>query len=328
MHVCANPRGLDGLSIARYELTLRFDEPAVMPQFPGATLRGAFGTALKSTVCVNHRRLCSPCLLRASCLFTRIFDTTGEGDDMAAKGRATPPRPFVIDPPHNHKRAFEPGDAIVFTLTLFGEAAAYLPYFVFAFSRLEMMGLGRARARFTLCSVKELSPRAVPRELYNRRSQTLAQPAPPAAVDAWLDFAATTRRRTLSLQFVTPVRVKAHHHYQSTMPFDTFWNALRRRIDDLFATYGRAPLEIDWSPLYETAPQLQLVSSSLRWAEFERFSHRQQTTMTLGGLIGDVTYRGPLSLFLPWIQLGQIIHIGKNTTFGFGKYLITEPVLA
>jgi hypothetical protein len=44
--------------------------------------------------------------------------------------------------------------------------------------------------------------------------------------------------------------------------------------------------------------------------------------MTFGGLIGTITYAGNFDDFKPYLILGEHIHIGKNCTFGQGKYNI------
>jgi CRISPR/Cas system endoribonuclease Cas6 (RAMP superfamily) len=44
--------------------------------------------------------------------------------------------------------------------------------------------------------------------------------------------------------------------------------------------------------------------------------------MKLGGFTGQITYSGEIQEFIPYIKLGEIIHIGKNTSFGLGKYVI------
>jgi CRISPR/Cas system endoribonuclease Cas6 (RAMP superfamily) len=48
--------------------------------------------------------------------------------------------------------------------------------------------------------------------------------------------------------------------------------------------------------------------------------------MKFGGLIGSITYEGKFDKFLPLLKLGEFIHIGKNTTFGLGKYKINVKV--
>ena len=48
--------------------------------------------------------------------------------------------------------------------------------------------------------------------------------------------------------------------------------------------------------------------------------------MNLGGLTGAVTYKGPLDEFLPLIEFSEMVHIGKQTSFGLGK-ILAAPVV-
>jgi len=59
--------------------------------------------------------------------------------------------------------------------------------------------------------------------------------------------------------------------------------------------------------------------------DIERYSRRQERRIPMGGLVGSVTYRGPLDEFLPWLALGEHVHVGKNTVFGMGKYRLLFP---
>jgi len=42
--------------------------------------------------------------------------------------------------------------------------------------------------------------------------------------------------------------------------------------------------------------------------------------MKMGGFVGDISFKGDLEKFLPFIILGEYIHVGKGTSFGLGKY--------
>ncbi len=44
--------------------------------------------------------------------------------------------------------------------------------------------------------------------------------------------------------------------------------------------------------------------------------------MKMRGFLGEITFKGDLEKFLPFIMLGEYIHVGKGTSFGLGKYEI------
>jgi CRISPR/Cas system endoribonuclease Cas6 (RAMP superfamily) len=46
--------------------------------------------------------------------------------------------------------------------------------------------------------------------------------------------------------------------------------------------------------------------------------------MKLGGVVGEITYEGDITAFMPYLKAGEILHIGKGTSFGLGKYQIIK----
>ena len=38
------------------------------------------------------------------------------------------------------------------------------------------------------------------------------------------------------------------------------------------------------------------------------------------GLVGEAVYEGDLAPFWPFLVFGQWAHVGKNATFGLGRY--------
>ena len=44
----------------------------------------------------------------------------------------------------------------------------------------------------------------------------------------------------------------------------------------------------------------------------------------MGGFIGQIKYQGKLDPFLSIVKAGEIIHIGKGTSLGFGKMRVAS----
>jgi CRISPR/Cas system endoribonuclease Cas6 (RAMP superfamily) len=47
-------------------------------------------------------------------------------------------------------------------------------------------------------------------------------------------------------------------------------------------------------------------------------------THDLSGFVGEVSFEGDLAPFVPYLKLGEYVHVGKNAVFGNGWYEITE----
>ena len=47
---------------------------------------------------------------------------------------------------------------------------------------------------------------------------------------------------------------------------------------------------------------------------------RQETRMKMGGILGSVTFSGDLPEFMPYLLLGEHLHVWKGTSFGLGKH--------
>ena len=133
------------------------------------------------------------------------------------------------------------------------------------------------------------------------------------------------------LKFLTPARLKYEDTLTMNLEFHIFIRQLLRRLYLLNHYYckesqvdGGLPGDGYHRILIDKAHTTGIKTSNLRWHDWERYSRRQDTRMKLGGFVGDIAYKGAISPFYPFIEAGTILHVGKGTSFGLGKYTIIE----
>lgn len=319
---------LPPLTVARYRFELTLAEEARLPPYLGSLLRGGFGITFKRLVCMQrHLAQCDGCLLLHSCAYPAVFRPSPPPDAGVLTTQGRIPVPYVLEPPLRRRAPWLAGETIAFGLVLVGGGIAYLPYFVLAFEKLGRQGLGRTRSPATLTGVwtaghageKEIalweagSLRRDWKRLGLRQAQALpAANGDPAAVTA---------------HFQTPTRLKYQGKYlQEAPPFHVLFRALLRRVSSLSYFFGGRPWDIDYRGWIEKAKQVRLEAADVRWQDWERYSTRQRRYMNLGGVLGRLTYRaapalgGDLTPFLPLLRLGELLHVGKGTSFGNGLY--------
>jgi len=96
---------------------------------------------------------------------------------------------------------------------------------------------------------------------------------------------------------------------------------LLERISTLAREYGGGAFDEHLKyHLVGEASEVELVRDGTRWVDLESYSTRKRGTTPIGGLVGEATYEGDLTPFLPWLIWGQFTHVGKNAVKGDGWY--------
>jgi len=136
------------------------------------------------------------------------------------------------------------------------------------------------------------------------------------------------KRQTITdvtLEFTTPLLLEERGKIQFEPPrFSLLFEHLARRIMLLQAVHGPGCVEIEQlDSLMECTSAVETKATDMRWQSMERISNRQQARIKTGGLVGSITFSGDLTPFVPYLQAGELLHVGKSTTFGFGAYKLT-----
>ena len=309
---------MERFEIAKFSVEVEAVQEMDLPAYLGSTLRGAFGHAFRRVCCTQVKTDCASCASRDSCVYSYVFNTPPPADTEIMRLYPKAPHPFVVEPPLDSVRIVVPGQSLLFNLILIGKAIDMLPYFIHGFEEMGTLGLGRKRARFKLRKVECLTDGTPSFTVYDGRMRELLAPPQPVAL-----LSETGQPpEDVTLKFLTPVRIKYNGKMAQQLDFHVFMRALLRRISSL--AYFHCGLKVDWDfrGLIEKAESVKTVSSNLHWYDWQRYSSRQNTRMKLGGFMGKVRYQGEMSDLWDIIRLGEVVHVGKATTFGLGKYEI------
>lgn len=299
-----------------YRFTLRPKEVFSLPDYKGSALRGMFGKALRGVVCAAKRPSCSACLVRLQCVYAYLMESPIPEDHPYSRKYKTAPHPYIIEPPLIRRQHFGPESRVQFGLTLIGKAGEYLPYCTYALSEA-----GRLRSGFEVERVEALDIVGGFWEIYNSQDRKLLPHDNVISSSFFLKKGRACRK--LTLVFETPVRIKEKDLLSQELPFDLLAKRLYERACLLAHFHCGAGLDVLEAPA-EAFNGVETVKSGLRWTAIKRYSHSQKEEMNLDGWAGEITYAGDLGRHLPLLLLGEHLHIGKNTTFGLGKYRITD----
>ena len=213
--------------------------------------------------------------------FPAVYDAV-----FKVKGGESVPNPFVISTPYPGRGSYSYGESLTFNVTLFGSACKYAENIAAA---AELMGKGKlAGAMLTQSTI----------EYYQEWSDAGADAAPPCD--------------RLTLNFITPTELLSSKDPVYEPEFGQLMDRLFGRISTIFDYYGDRELVIPYS-LIGKKPFVR--------AEYDikkvQINSNQQP---IDGFIGTIRYFGDVTRYLPYIDLGSQVHLGKKTTRSCGEF--------
>ncbi len=303
------------LTLNRYRVTLDSAGPLDLPAYLGSTLRGAFGHAFRRVACTTTD---GPCPTPETCPYHLVFEARLPPGAPALRSFDEIPRPFVIAPAEN---ANPQGRGVAFDLTLLGRARELFPYFVVALR--EVGSLGRGRRPVALAEIRTHPPLGgPPLRVFDACDNLVLSHDAAVSLDACRRL--DPPRGEFAIRYLTCTRLKHEGRWAERPEFHVVFRRLLGRLSSLSLFHCSAPLDVDFTGLIEQARAVKLVRNQTRWRDWTRYSSQQDRRMVLGGLVGEARYEGPVAELWPFLTFGQWTHVGKNATFGLGRYEL-EP---
>jgi len=293
-----------------------------LPYFKGSTFRGVFGNAFKKVVCALKMQECENCLLKSNCIYAYIFETPPivQTPILNMDKYKAVPHPFILEPPLHNGRLYKKGEEIKFYLIIIGRAINYFPYFVYTFERCGELGMGKGRGKFILKRVQDDSG-----ILYDHNSKSIKCPTKNILeINEHIELKEDTQSiESITINILTPIRIKHERKLISILNFHVLIKSLMLRLN-LLHYFHCEERELTWShkDIIEKAKKVTIKESKIKWFDWSRYSSRQDTKMKLGGIMGRITYEGNIKPYMEILKAGEMFHVGKNTSFGLGKYEI------
>lgn len=278
------------LSYLPMKISLISLERATLPAYLGSTLRGVIGQALHQDIeAYNY-------LYRNSIL-------SSNGQDVL--------NPYIIVSPPMGKSTYDVGEELCFHMLLLGDATNYTEQLVTAIQEVKRRGLGAGRHPFELVKVTHsLDQRVIWKEglFYNVATQS-----------AMLPYRSLQDVKKVLIQTRTPLRIRRGGVLLEAVDFPTIIRNITNRIQGITTRYGGWVDEMEVKRIQALSAEVCVLSQHFVLQGMSRYSNRLDASMDFSGLMGNVAFEGDLTPFVPWLHAAQILHVGRNTTFGMGR---------
>ncbi len=303
----------DALNIRYVDLkfVLQFEEHCHMPEHKTSALRGGMGQMLLKQNCIRDGK-CDVCDFESECLVRRMMYAKYEiQPPFASRGDSMG---YVIEC-ESKKEYFRKGECLEFHLLLYGKLIVHFSQFLQAFYMLGQAGLGKEHARYRIVRVANEKG-----ELVVNGTQVCLQRLGIHTIGEY----AQERLKQLQqigccneVTFVTPVTLKYEGEFLREFHAEAIFRSVFRRIYCFDCFEG---VDI---PLMQADMELpELVRQEVTMESVPRFSSTMGKKMNLKGICGTVVFDYLPEELLLALLAGEKMHIGKNTSFGFGKYVV------
>ena len=303
----------------KLHFTLVILENGTLPRTKVSALRGGMGHALLMANCIRDEH-CETCDFSEDCLVQRMMYPKMKirPDFMNTKDSEG----FVIEC-EDTREWVHAGDELSFNLLLFGRTIVYFQYLQ-AFHYFGMQGIGREHVRFQISKVTNTVGETLVEgsSIYKERYTVMLVSDYVRHRLASAEVRKIVDRDCCRLVFQSPLALKYQGEMQEHFLPEAIIAAIERRIFILNCYEGNEEYSKDIAALAEE--HIPAVLNERVWPErVKRYSGTQNSKVAFNGIRGWCDLKG-LEDTIELLLAGELLHIGKNTSFGFGKFTLVK----
>lgn len=301
-----------GIRYTKINFTIRLVEDTVLPEQKASALRGGIGEMLLRVNCIRDRN-CEVCDFESECIVRRtMYSKFERKPDFVTTGDSVG---YVMEC-EDYRTTFYAGDCLKFTLILFGKTIVYFSQYMQAIFSLGQLGVGKNKSKFQIVQVTNQKNEnlLLGDNIYMERYE----------VSTIRDYVIYRKRKIEErgvdgkMTFRTPLTLKNNGVFIDAFEMEAILKGVVRRIFilDCFEGIEADQIEVDKLKIPE------ILNQRVCFAHVKRYSNRQKMSMQFHGIKGEVNLISIEKNVLEILLAGELIHIGKNTSFGFGKYIL------
>lgn len=299
----------------RLHFELEIIEAGTLPREKASMLRGGMGQMLLMMNCIRDGN-CAECDFRQECLVQRMMYAKMKirPDFMTQKDSEG----YVLEC-ENKEEHFCTGDLLEFNFLLFGDSIVYFNQYLQAFHSLGIQGIGNSRLRFRILRVTN-----------SRRGLLLEGGAfykdnfKIGNVGDYVRYRLRDldRGKNVLLAFRSPLTLKYRGIYQNSLEPLPLLAAAERRLYILNCYEGKKEGE-NFRRIDVESHLPEKLDERVHLERVKRYSSTQNAKVVFTGIRGSCLLSGADRTALALLAAGELVHIGKNTSFGFGRYRLS-----
>ncbi|WP_160058268.1 CRISPR system precrRNA processing endoribonuclease RAMP protein Cas6 [Alkalicoccus saliphilus] len=271
-------------------------------------LHGILTGEFRRNVCHNMKISCRDCAFLDNCQYSALFESPKTSAAVFNHSQSVPP-PYLISC-DSRSVDFAPGDPLAFDFLLFGDdVEKYIPQLFAVIQNISSYPLGENHLPFELDHVEQKTSES---SFTIMENEVTARPEP----SPWT-FQLPERYDKIFIQFASPFRTQENNELVREFVPAVFFNQVRQRFTQLVDPKNKKTLEF---PKLPNMHDVHLHHSS--WKDIPCCSSFHGEDMILGGVLASfhMNRSSELDAWLPYLFFCEKYHVGKETTFGFGKY--------
>jgi len=293
---------------------LELTEDCILPKFKPSALRGGIGEMLLRANCIRDRN-CANCDFVKECIVRRTMysqfeiqpEFVTEGDSIG----------YVLEC-EDYRREYYVGDILGLCLILFGKSIVYLSQYLQAVDALGKSGLGKDLAHFRIVGITNTRGEDILDgynvNMCNYKVEKIA---------TYIDYRLKqldTKAGSTTLCFSSPLTQKYRGEILTAFDPEAIIRSIQRRVYLMDCFEG-----IDGESAYRAElPVPEILSQDVTERKNIRYSSRKDQKMPLRGISGKLSVGNISEKCWPYLAAGEVLHIGKNTSFGYGRYRIVQ----